>query len=282
MKRPFRDIDALERGDKVLNYQIESLIGRGGMGVVYSALGPDRERVALKFMRSALLEDHAFRQRFLREAEVSRLVSHPNVVRVLATGEHDGRPWFASEFLSGGSLADRITSGPMDLKPAIKVCLEVAGALDALHQVGLFHRDLKAANVLFDAADAAHVSDFGLSVVGPVDPLTAPGQAIGSLDYMAPEQIRGEDSTGLMDIYALGCIVYECIAGSPPFAERTGMKLLWAHLQDSPTDPCADRDDLPTELGPAILRALEKEPAERPQTAGDYARQILRASRVGM
>jgi serine/threonine protein kinase len=200
-------------------------------------------------------------------------------VPVLQAGEHQGQPYMAQRFIEGGSLADRLDrDGPLDLRTTVRLCLEIAGALDALHAAGLVHRDLKPANVMLDVQERAYVTDFGLAKMRDASVLTTPGQALGSMDYMAPEQIRGESVSGRTDIYALGCVMFECIAGKPPFAHLSGMRVLWGHLQDEVGDPAADREDMPADVSWAVVKALAKDPAERPETATAFARILQVAS----
>jgi serine/threonine protein kinase len=254
-------------------YRIESLLGVGGMGSVYGAVGPGGERVALKLIKPDLARDQIFRRRFDREARIAQQVRHPHVVPVLDTGEHEGIPYLAQRFVGNGTLADRIESaGSVEVPTAVTVCLHVAGALDALHASGLVHRDVKPANILLDEAGTAYITDFGLAKVTEGSVLTRPGQALGSMDYMSPEQIRGEEVSAETDVYALGCVMFECMCGAPPFADRQGMRVLWAHLQDEPTNPCVKRPDVPAEVGEAIMLALAKDKAQRPRSAGAFAR----------
>ncbi len=154
----------------------------------------------------------------------------------------------------------------------------MASGLDALHAQGLFHRDVKPANILLDEQGTAYITDFGLAKDSQGSLLTRPGQALGSLDYMSPEQIRSEEITAAADVYALGCVLYECFCGTPPFADRQGMRVLWAHLQDPPANPAESRSDLPEGVSRAILKALEKEPAGRQQSAGEVAEQLRAAA----
>ena len=156
----------------------------------------------------------------------------------------------------------------------MRICLWVASGLDAVHAAGLIHRDVKPGNILLDEEGVAYITDFGLAKDSQGTVLTRPGQALGSLDYMAPEQIRSDPVTGAADIYALGCVMCELLTGQPPFADRQGMRVLWAHLQDEPPDPSESRDGLSADLGRTIKMALAKDPAERPPTATAYARMV--------
>ena len=256
-------------------YRIEGILGVGGMGQVYRAIGPDGSLVALKLVKPDLARDLTFRKRFDREARIAQQVSHPNVVPVLDTGEENGIPYLAQKFVGNGNLAERIEQdGELQLDTITKICDEVAGGLDALHDHRLVHRDVKPANILLDERGTAFITDFGLAKDSQGSLLTRPGQALGSLDYMSPEQIRSEEVSPATDVYSLGCVVWECLCGAPPFADRQGMRVLWAHLQDMPQSPCERRPDVPAEVGEAILQAVAKEPSERPQSAGAFARKL--------
>jgi serine/threonine protein kinase len=261
-------------GDAVGPYRIEQLLGEGGMGRVYRAVRADGQPVALKLVRGDFAGDDVYRRRFEREAHAATKVRHEHVVAVVDSGEHEGVPWIAQRYVGGGSLADRLDSGPLELRTAVRVCTAVADGLDALHAEGIVHRDVKPGNILLDERGEALITDFGLAKHLGASVLTKEGQAVGSMDYMAPEQIRGADVSGRTDVYALGCVLYECIAGSPPFAHREGMGILWGHLQDAPADPAASRPDVPTDVSWAILTALEKEPERRPPTAIAYANMV--------
>jgi serine/threonine protein kinase len=266
-------------GQTVGPWQVESLLAVGGMGWVYKARSPAGQVVALKLVKPDLARDRVFRRRFDREAEIAQRIVHPHLVRVLDTGEHQGIPYLAQQFITGGSLADKLErEGALEVGPAVKLCREVASALDALHAAQLFHRDVKPANILLDEAELAYITDFGLAKDTQGSLLTRPGQTLGSLDYMAPEQIRAEEISAATDVYSLGCVMFECLSGNPPFAERQGMRVLWAHLQDQPPDPVASRPELPAALAPAILHALEKDPAARPQSASEFAEGVARAA----
>lgn len=267
-------------GDMVGPYRIESLLGEGGMGSVYRAVGPNLEDVALKVVKANLGEDETFRRRFERETRAAVRVQHRHVVPVVDAGEDNGVPYIVQEFIRGGSLHEKISRGRLALEEAVTLCLQVASGLKAIHGHGLVHRDVKPANILLDTSGYAYITDFGLAKDRDASVLTKPGQALGSMDYMAPEQIRGQDVTEATDVYALGCVTFECIAGSPPFADRKGIQILHAHLGDEPPDPCLNRDDVPKHLSWAIKSALEKDATRRPPSAVAYARMVQVAAGV--
>jgi serine/threonine-protein kinase len=247
--------------------------------MVYEATDSAGTRVALKLVKEDYARDETFRRRFSREARIAQTVAHPNVVPVLATGEHEGVPYMAQEYVEGQALDRKLErEGRLDVPTAIRICTDVAAGLEALWAAGMVHRDVKPGNILLDRRGKAYITDFGLAKDTQGSVLTLPGQALGSMDYMPPEQIRGEPVTAASDIYALGCVMYECLCGRPPFAGVQGMRVLWAHLQDDPPDPLTLRADLPPELARAVLAALEKEPDRRPATAGEYARMLAAAA----
>jgi len=231
-------------------------------------------------LRPELAGDEPFRKRFVREAAVAARVDHPHVVATLEHGDVEGTLYLTQRFIPGGSLDERITrQGPLPLPEVVRVCLEVAAGLDAMHRADLVHRDVSPHNIMLDAQGRAYVADFGLAKDREASTvLTRLGQAIGKVDYMAPEQIRGEEVDGRADVYGLGCVAFECLSGSPPFADRKGMQVMWAHLRDEPPDPCAGREDAPAELAWAVTRALAKEPEKRPATPTAYARMLQIAS----
>jgi serine/threonine-protein kinase len=266
-------------GKTVDGYGIESLLGEGGMGRVYRALDRDGEPVALKLIREDLASDSVYRKRFDREARVASQISNPHVVPLLCAGEHEGVPYLAQRFIAGGSLEQKLDREQrLEIEVALRICADVADGLDAMFAAGLVHRDVKPANVLLEHDGGALIGDFGLAKDNDGTDLTRPGQALGSLDYMAPEQIRAEAVGASTDVYALGCVVFHCLCGAPPFAPHKGMRVLWAQLQDDPPDPLAAFPQAPPGLGRAVLCALEKDPAARPQSAGEYARLLHRAA----
>ena len=265
---------------RIGEYTIERLLGEGGMGLVYEARTADGRRVALKLVKSDLARDETLRQRFQLEAGIAQTVKHPNVVPLIASGEYEGRPYMAQAFIDGMALDEKLQlDGPLDPTGAARICTDVGAGLEALWAAGMVHRDVKPANILLDASGRAYITDFGLAknTQGSML-LTRPGQALGSIDYMAPEQIRGDPLSAATDIYALGCVMHECVCGQPPFADVKGMRVLWAHLQEEPPDPCSLRADIPPRFGQALTQALQKDPADRPASAGEYARTLVAAA----
>ena len=269
----------LKAGQQVGDYTVEGILGRGGMARVYRAIGPGGEAVALKLILADLAGEDTYRRRFELETSIARRLSHPNVVRVLDSGVHDNIPWLTQTLVEGGTLAERLEqAGALPIGDAVGVCEAVASGLEAVHDAGLIHRDVKPANILLMDDGTACITDFGLARDTYNDSrLTRPGQTLGSMDYMAPEQIRGGDIGPQTDVYGLGCVVFECFVGQPPFGDRYGMSVLLAQLEDPPPHPSERRAELSRELGDAILLALAKEPGDRPESAVRYA-ELVRAA----
>jgi serine/threonine protein kinase len=274
-----------ELSDDLLNpthigdYAIDRLLGEGGMGRVFQATAPDGTRVALKLVKSDMARDETLRRRFQREARIAQTVKHPNVVPLIATGEHQGLPYMVQRFIDGLTLDEKLRrDGPLDTAGAVRICADIAAGLEALWAAGMVHRDVKPSNILLDGRGQAYITDFGLAKSTQGSLLTRPGQALGSVDYMAPEQIRGDSVSAATDIYALGCVMHECMCGQPPFAEVKGMRILWAHLQDEPPDPCRLRRDMSSQFGRTLTLALQKDPDKRPASAGEYARMLAAAT----
>ena len=263
----------LEPGDTLGPYLLESVLGEGGMGLVFKARREDDDRpVALKVLKRQLSGDLVFQQRFQHEARAAAEVRDRHLVAILESAEWDGRHCLASEYVDGGSLTERVaSSGPLPLADAVRVVTEVGTGLDALHAAGVMHRDIKPSNVLFDSDGTAMLTDFGLAKGRAYTVLTRPGQVMGTLDYLAPELIRGQPATPATDIYALGCVAFECVAGRAPFGDKGAFQVGLAHLEEIPPDPCAERPEAPAHFSVAILTALEKDPERRPATAAAYA-----------
>jgi serine/threonine protein kinase len=273
----------LKTGDRIGPYRLDEVLGEGGMGIVFRAVrDPDGAVVALKVLRRELSHDDTYRRRLIHEARAAGEVRHRHLVPVLDAGEEAERSYLAVSFVPGRTLEQRIHGeGPLPLADAVRLLAHVAAGLDALHQAELVHRDVKPSNIMLDENDNAALTDFGLAKGRAYTVLTRPGQVMGTLDYLAPEMIKGGPATAASDIYALGCVAFECLSGHAPFAEKAVFQVAMAHLEEEPPDPCADRDDCPDGLAWAVLRALEKDPAQRPPTATAYARIVGMAAGVG-
>jgi streptogramin lyase/predicted Ser/Thr protein kinase len=252
-------------GSELFGYRVESLLGRGGMGVVYLAHDLALERkVALKLLATEWAEDERFRARFLRESRLAASLDHPNVIPIYEAGETDGLLCIAMRYVDGTDLKRLLRlEGALDAEQAIGYCAQVAAALDAAHARNLVHRDVKPSNVLVADGGHCYLADFGLSQAADHrDGQT--GQFLGSVDYAAPEQIEGKPLDGRADVYSLGCLLYECLAGSVPFPKDSDLAVLWAHLQEPPPGLAS----FPA-LDPVVKRALAKQPADRYQTCND-------------
>lgn len=259
-------------------YRLVAVLGRGSMGIVYLAERTEEgERVALKVLPRELGEDEVYRRRFVREGEIAGKLEHEHLVPVLAIGEAEGWSYLAARYVEGASLAERLSAGPLPVDDVLGLSTHIASALDELHRQGLVHRDVKPANVLVTPDGKAVLTDFGLAKGFAHSVLTRSGRVVGTIDYLAPEVILGEPATSASDLYALGCVVFEGLAGQPPFARRTAGETCLAHVRDDPPSLSELRQDVSTSLSWAAARALAKEPAERPSTARAYAR-LLRAS----
>ncbi|MEP6909824.1 MAG: serine/threonine-protein kinase [Actinomycetota bacterium] len=273
----------LEPGDTLGDYRLEESLGVGGMGLVFRAVRTDDGReVALKVLKIELAGDLVFQHRFRQEARAAAEVHDSHLVPIIEAAEADGRHYLAVDYVPGGSLADRLEgSTTLEIEDVVRVVSEVGTGLDALHNAGIVHRDIKPQNILFDADGTAMLTDFGLAKGPAYTVLTKPGQVMGTLDYLAPELIRGQPATPLTDVYALGCVGFECATGNAPFADKGLFEVGLAHLEEPPPDPAAARSELSAGLAAALLSALEKDPAQRPQSAGAFADRLRAASQEG-
>src|SRR5215218_1678113 len=266
-------------GRVVAGYRIEERIGRGGMGVVYRAEHLNlRRRAAIKIIAPDLAEASGFRERFNREARIAAALQHPNIVTVYDAGEEDGLLYLAMQYIEGSDLS-AVLRAQGRLRPyrALDVCRQVAAALDAAHGQGLIHRDVKPANVLIEGR-TAFLTDFGLTkrIEGTRTQLTQAGDVVGTIHYVAPEQIEGARVDARSDIYSLGCLVYHCLSGELPFARDTDVAVIYAHLSEEPPRLTSVRPELPGGLDAVIAKALEKAPERRFQTCAD----LLSAARA--
>ena len=251
------------------------------MGLVFGAVREkDGAVVALKLLRRQLSGDAAYVARFRHEARAAREVTDRHLVPVLDSGEVDGYHYLATTYVPGGSLEGRFENGDrLEIGEAVRLAAEIGAGLDALHAGGLVHRDVKPSNILFDSGGAAVLTDFGLARGPAYTVLTEPGMVMGTIDYIAPELVRGEAATAASDIYALGCVVFECLTGSPPFWSTNMFETVTAHLEQEPRNPASDRPECSPELGAAVLYALDKEPARRPASGHAFALLLRVAAR---
>jgi serine/threonine-protein kinase len=277
-------MDDARIGTVIAGYRIEERIGRGGMGVVYRAEHLNlRRRAAIKIIAPDLAESEGFRERFTREARIAAALQHPNIVTVYDAGELDGLLYLAMQYIQGSDLS-AVLRQEHRLRPyrAVDVCRQVASALDAAHAMGLIHRDVKPANVLIEGR-TAFLTDFGLTkrIEGSHTQLTKAGDVVGTIHYVAPEQIEGGRVDARTDIYSLGCLVYHCLSGELPFARDTDVAVIYAHLSEEPPRLTSARPELPGGLDAVIAKALEKAPERRFQTCADLmsaARAVIDAA----
>ncbi|MET0816626.1 MAG: serine/threonine-protein kinase, partial [Solirubrobacteraceae bacterium] len=274
-------MSVLAPGAVVGGCRIEGVVGRGGMGVVYLARQLELERdVALKLISSELTEDPVARGRFLAEARAAAAVEHPNVVPVHAVGTEDELTYLVMRLIRGDDLRAVVRrDGPLDPSRAAAIIERIGDALDAIHRAGYVHRDVKPPNVLIDDDGHVYLSDFGLAkaALASQGPTTA-DHWVGTLDYVAPEQIRGAAVDARTDVYALGGVLHFMLTGLPPFVREGDEAKLWAHLHDPPPRP-SSTPGVPHGFDVIVARALAKEPADRYASAGELGRDALAAAR---
>ena len=270
--------DRLSAGSEFGGFRIEGTLGHGGMGIVYLATELRLERqVALKVIRAELAGDEGFRARFRSESRTAASVEHPRVVTVFGAGERDGLLYVSMRYVPGRDLGRLVDAdGPLSPEQAARLIAQVADGLDAVHAAGLVHRDVKPHNVIVGEDGDAYLADFGLAkAMGATTGLTATGQVIGTVDYMAPEQIEARRVDARTDVYALGGVLFHTITGKVPYAERESSAKMWAHVNEPP--PSAGRRG--GVLDPVIRRAMAKDPADRFPSAGDLGRAAVAATR---
>jgi len=273
----------LGAGDQFAGYRIERALGRGGMGVLYLAVEPGLERrVALKLIAPEAAGDEVFWRRFSEESRIAASIEHPNVVPIYAAGEERGVPYIAMRYVSGADLGKRLArEGRLEPPSAAALIAQIGNGLDAIHAAGLVHRDVKPANVLLSGAtgeDHAYITDFGVARnVATESGLTQTGRFVGTLDYVAPEQISGGQVDARADVYALGCLLFKLLTGEVPFPRDGEAARLYAHLNDPPPAPSLQVPAIPMALDDVVIRAMSKEPADRYPSAGDLGRAALAA-----
>jgi DNA-binding beta-propeller fold protein YncE len=263
-------------------HRIEAMVGRGGMGVVYRARQLELDRlVALKVIAPELLDDPQIRERFVREARTAARIEHPNVIPLHYAGEEDGIAYIAMRYVDGDDVRTLVREhGVLAPERAAAIVAQAAAALDAIHAEAFVHRDVKPANLLLAAGDHVYLTDFGLMKhVRSRSGATRTGHWVGTLDYVAPEQIRGGRVDARADVYALGGVLHYMLTGHVPFDRESDEAKMWAHISDPPPLPSRLRQGLPVELDAVVERAMAKDPDARQPSAGDLGRAAFAAAR---
>ncbi|MDP9223263.1 MAG: family 43 glycosylhydrolase [Actinomycetota bacterium] len=264
-------------GAQIAGYRLEALVGRGGMSVVYRAeqqhLG---RKVAVKLLAPELARDERFRQRFVRESRLAASLDHPNIIPIYDAGEAEGLLYIAMRFVEGCTLSEYIERhGPLLPSVALSIVDQIGAALDVAHAAGLVHRDVKPENILITEKqgelDRIFLSDFGLTKRPNAASTTRSGELMGTVGYVAPEQIEGKPLDGRSDVYSLGCVLYECLTGSRPFDQESDVATLWAHLNQPVPRITRERSELPAAMDAVVATALAKDPGARFETAGMLA-----------
>ena len=262
-------------------YQILDEIASGGQGTVYRVFDPDTGQiVALKVLHAFLSKDSSYVERFRREASLASSIDHPNVVKIFEVGQDGDKHFMALEFLPE-SLARVIESGPqMPINATAQFGLEVADGLAAAHALGIVHRDVKPQNVLIGQDGTAKVTDFGIARSESLATMTATGAVMGTPHYMSPEQAQGERADARSDVYSLGCMVYQMLAGEVPFTGETPLAVIRQQIEVQPRRLRERRKDVPRSLEAVIDRAMAKDPKRRYQSAGEIAQVAGHAAHV--
>jgi serine/threonine protein kinase len=257
-------------------YRIEDEIGFGGMSTVYRAFDETLERqVALKLMHSDISSDEAALKRFRREARTVAQLSHPHVVMVIDAGEDQGHPYIVFEHVRGETLKDRVRrEGPLPIAEAVAYAIEIGRALQAAHEQGLVHRDVKPQNVLIDEEGRAKVTDFGIALGLEAEGLTAAGRVIGTTDYVSPEQAMGQEVTGQSDVYSLGIVLFEMLTGAVPFKGESGVSVAMKHVREGIPDVQRRRPQVSAALAGVLERATAKELDNRYRSMANFVRDL--------
>jgi serine/threonine-protein kinase len=266
------EADVNEDGTPFGRYRLVELLGRGGMGEVWRAHDTATDRVvAIKVLPQHLADDETFKTRFRREAHSAARLDSPHVVPIHDYGEIDGRLYVTMRLIKGRDLQTILADGPLSPARAVRIIEQVGRALHAAHKIGLVHRDVKPSNILLDEDDYAYLIDFGIARAAEDTKLTSTGSMIGTLQYLAPERLRRGEVDARADIYALACVLYECLTGSPPFPGDSAELLMMAHLSDPPPQPSSAQPDVPEQFDEVIAIGMAKDPDQRYATTVELA-----------
>ena len=262
-------------------YQLLELLGRGGMGEVWRAHDTETDRiVALKVLPAHLSHDKVFQERFRREAHAAARLNNPHVIPIHYYGEIDGRLFVDMRLIEGRDLQTVLAGGPLEPSRAVRIIEQVAKALHAAHKIGLVHRDVKPSNILLDEDDYAYLIDFGIARAAGETGLTGTGATIGTWHYMAPERFTAREPDARADIYALACVLYECLTGARPFPGDSLESQVGAHLSAPPPRPSTTQPTVPKAFDAVIATGMAKHPDERYTTAVELARAARDAIRT--
>jgi len=268
-------------GKTVSHYKILEKLGEGGMGVVYKAEDTELQRVvALKFLTEQAPASEEERERFIHEARSAAAIDHPNVCTVYEIVKAEERTFISMAYVEGGSLHNMLEQGPMRLDEAVDLAIQIAEGLRAAHEKGVVHRDIKPGNVMLTPEGRAKIMDFGLAKSPRGVVVTQASTTVGTVAYMSPEQARGEQVDGRTDVYSLGAVLYEMVTGLRPFKGDYDQAVIYSILNTAPEPVTAVRTGVPAEIERVVLRCLEKDPADRYQTAADLVSDLRRARRA--
>jgi len=274
------DIEQLA-GTKLGNYEIEFLLGRGGMGVVYKARQLSLDRlVALKILPPTLSSDASFVKRFKREARAVAKLSHPNIVQIFDIAQEDDLHFFSMDYIDGQTLDEVLKErGSLDSDEAVRIITQAASGVEHAHEIGILHRDIKPSNMILDRRGNVKVMDFGLArMTDEGSRLTQSGTLMGTLEYMSPEQCRGEELDFRTDIYSLGVVLYEMLTGKTPFDAPNEAALVYKIVHDEPTEAKKINPTIPDDLNAIVSRAMAKDRDERYAGISEFLKELREAA----